>query len=715
MLKGGKKMIKKDNRVITAVLALSAVGAMSMLGFGAVASAESLSLQTGAAAGNFSGYGYSTDSIPVHAYNEIGNEVGGATIHDSDIMRYDKNRRQSESDYYQYEQQRFYTPGSAVRGSEDYYNQQQQNNDNNMLNSAPQGQDRLQGAVNDSANAASIYVNSIEVSPSQILTRDEINSVIGAYVGRQVSIPDIQSAINAINNLYAEKGFVTARAYLPEQTVSDGNLKIELIESKIGNITVVNNKYTSGKYILKRMPEKAGDLFDIVSLEQDVLDFNRYHDGVNLAANLKAGTVPGTTDIELTAQETFPFHLIGMMDNAGRRSTGQLRGGPAIVADSLFHHRDQMTAGAYFSKGATSPFFDYSYPINKKDGRIGFSYSSTFAKVKNGQYDWMGLKSNSYLYSLYYDQPIVRKRGFELKTFASLNYKRSRSWSNLGNLFSQAYGYHIDDPIKDTDQITSFDLGVNLRKDTKYGIWYLSQNAEMAFPIFDSDSSYFKLAGGVLRLHDFSHGIIGQLRGSYQVIPNSKHIPYLDQFQTGGLATVRGYSEGVTIGKSGYFFSGELMFPLGPRYISTKDGVNHKFIGNYLKGAIFADTAGIFPYVGEDYYNGSYFLASVGMGLRVQLPGDLSARLYWGYPLINNAYEQHRHMGRFHFELTLEPDLGNLLSKRNKPVAPEPAPQPAPQPQPQPQPQVEPLPPLDNNYDDIRHYDYLLDGASNTL
>ena len=235
----------------------------------------------------------------------------------------------------------------------------------------------------------------------------------------------------------------------------------------------------------------------------------------------------------------------------------------------------------------------------------------------------------------------------------------------------------------------------------------------MAFPIFDSDSSYFKLAGGVLRLHDFSHGIIGQLRGSYQVIPNSKHIPYLDQFQTGGLATVRGYSEGVTIGKSGYFFSGELMFPLGPRYISTKDGVNHKFIGNYLKGAIFADTAGIFPYVGEDYYNGSYFLASVGMGLRVQLPGDLSARLYWGYPLINNAYEQHRHMGRFHFELTLEPDLGNLLSKRNKPVAPEPAPQPAPQPQPQPQ--VEPLPPLDNNYDDIRHYDYLLDGASNTL
>ncbi|MDE6138401.1 MAG: hypothetical protein K2F57_02905, partial [Candidatus Gastranaerophilales bacterium] len=98
-----------------------------------------------------------------------------------------------------------------------------------------------------------------------------------------------------------------------------------------------------------------------------------------------------------------------------------------------------------------------------------------------------------------------------------------------------------------------------------------------------------------------------------------------------------------------------------------------------------------------------------GMGLRVQLPGDLSARLYWGYPLVNNAYEQHRHMGRFHFELTLEPDLGGLLSKRSTKAQPMPQ-QPAPQ-----QPQPAPLAPLDNNYDDIRHYDYMLDGSATAL
>ncbi|MDY6311220.1 MAG: ShlB/FhaC/HecB family hemolysin secretion/activation protein [Cyanobacteriota bacterium] len=634
------------------------------------------------------GFGYTHGSIPVMQ------EAGGAAIHDADMMRYDRNSRIRDMDYTKYEKAKYGTEGSPVTNYA-------QPNDNYMK------------ATIDEMGSKGVYVNSIEVSPSEILTKDEINGVIGQYVGKNVFMKDIQDAIDGLNKLYAEKGYVTARAYLPEQTVSNGNIKIELIESKIGKVSVVNNKYTTSNYILKRMPEKSGQLFDIVNLEQDVLDFNRYHDGVNLNANLKAGEQPGTTDIELTAQETFPFHLIGMMDNAGRRSTGQLRGGPAIVADSLFHHRDQMSLGSYFSKGAISPFFDYSYPINKKDGRIGFSFSSTFAQVKNGDaaLKALGLKSNSYIYSLYYDQPLVRKRGFEFKTYTALNYKRSRTWSRYDDVF-ESLG--MGSPFKDTDEVTSLDVGFNLRKDTKYGIWYLNQMASMAFPIFDSESSYFKYSGGLLRLHDFSHGFIGQLRSSYQIIPNSKHIPYMDLFQTGGLATVRGYSEGVLMGKNGYYVSGELMFPLLPRTItSKKTGKTHPFIGNYIKGAVFADTAGVFPWRGEDWYHehdGSYFLASIGMGIRVQLPGDLSARLYWGYPLINNIYEQHRHMGRFHFELTLEPDFDALLAKRQKPevVAPPPEPTAAPEPEPQP---VE----MPNNYDDVRHYDYLLDGSATAL
>ena len=346
------KKIKKSNRLLGTVLTVSAICALTISGQ-AYAAGEGIGN-----AGSFdAGFGFTHGGIPVM------NEIGGSQVHDSDMMRYDKNRRRGESDYYQYENKRYGTGGSAVKNY-----------------AAPNTSipDSMKATV-DEVGTKGVYVNSIEVSPSEILTKEEINSVIGQYVGRNVFISDIQAAIKALNDLYAEKGYVTARAYLPEQTVSNGNIKIGLVEAKIGEVSVINNKYTTDKYILDRMPQKSGELFDIVSLEQDVLDFNRYHEGVNLAANLRAGSTPGTTDIELTAQETFPFHIIGMMDNAGRRSTGQLRGGPAIVADSLFHRRDQMSLGSYFSRGAVSPFFDYSVPVNKKDGRVGFTYSSTFA------------------------------------------------------------------------------------------------------------------------------------------------------------------------------------------------------------------------------------------------------------------------------------------------------------------------------------------------
>lgn len=608
-------------------------------------------------------------ALPV-SINQIMMETGGNIKHDTDMLRYKRDEKSIQEDYLKYNENRKFegNEGQVIKN----------------YNSTSSDSDFIQGQVQD-IDTKGVFVNSIEVAPSSVLSQEEVNQIVQPIVGKNVFISDIQNVIDQLNNLYAEKGFVTAKAFLPEQTVENGHIYIELIESKVGNLSVEQNKWTRTKYITDRIEQKPGELFDIVELEKDILDFNRYNEGVNLTANLTAGTQPGTTDIQLTAHENIPFHVVGIMDNAGRYQTGRLRGGAMIYADSLFHNRDRLSLGSYFSGGAISPFADYNFPINKKDGRIGFMYSSTFAKIKWGPLEPLDLKSKSYIYSLYYSQPLVRKPGFELKSYAGLNYKRARTsilddWMDLG-----------------VDEITSADVAFNIRKDTKHGIWYANQGVSLAVPIFDSQSSYVKINGGAIRLHDFSHGVIGQLKANYQVIPNNKHIPYLDQFQTGGLATVRGYSEGILMGKNGYYTSAELMFPLMPREItSPRSGEKVPFVGKYVKGAVFADHAGVFPNTSEDIYGGSYFLMSLGMGLRVQLPGDLSARLYWGYPLINNAYEADRKYGRFHFELTLEPNLDALLRHRSTaPAAPR----------------VE----AEYNYDDVRHYDYFQDGSGGAL
>ena len=592
--------------------------------------------------------------------------------HNMDLERFQRTERYIRNDYDNREQVK--ENSAPIKNKEQYQ----------------PPQDVIKATV-DEVDTRGVYINSVQLAPSEILTKEETDPIIQQLVGRNVFISDIQKVIDEINTLYADKGYVTAKAFLPEQTVTNGNIYIDVIESRIGNITVQENRWTRSKYITDRLPHKQGDLFDIVDLEKDVLDFNRYNEGVKLSANLKAGTQPGTTDIELSTDETFPFHLVGVMDNQGRYSTGSIRGGAMMYADSLFGVRDKMSVGTYLSGGVTSPFFDYNIPVNKYDGRVGFLFSSGLAKVKWGDYSPFNLKSKSYQYSLYYSQPIVRKPGFELKGYAALNYKRART-----SLFNDMINLGVDN-------VTSAEVALNLRKDTKYGIWYLNQTAYYSVPIFNSqnDNNYFKYSGGVVRLHDFSHGVIGQLRSNYQFVPGSKNIPYLDQIQAGGLATVRGYSEGLMIGKNGYFLSGELMFPLLPREItSPRTGNKIPFLGKYVKGAVFADHAGIFPAANNDVYGGSYFMASLGMGLRVQLPGDLSARLYWGFPILNDTRYENNKYGRFHFELTMAPDFDALLRRRY--TAPQAV---------QTDVKAEPY----NNYNDVRHYDYFIDGAGGNL
>ena len=177
---------------------------------------------------------------PVNIGGQVGAEAGMNIRHDNDYLRYQYQEKQREDDY-QYYQQRKKLEADPNAG-----NQVIQNYNGGSM----------QQAGIEEMDTKGVFVNSVEVAPSEILTKDEINDIVRPLVGRNVFIEDIQKVIDTINNLYAEKGFVTARAFLPEQTVQNGNIYIALTESKIGSITVEQNKWTKDGYITRRLPQK---------------------------------------------------------------------------------------------------------------------------------------------------------------------------------------------------------------------------------------------------------------------------------------------------------------------------------------------------------------------------------------------------------------------------------------------------------------------------
>ena len=63
--------------------------------------------------------------------------------------------------------------------------------------------------------------------------------IAAKYRGERVDFRKISELVRDVNDLYAEKGVVTAAAILPPQQLASGNLQIQLIEGRLGAAAIV--------------------------------------------------------------------------------------------------------------------------------------------------------------------------------------------------------------------------------------------------------------------------------------------------------------------------------------------------------------------------------------------------------------------------------------------------------------------------------------------
>ena len=508
------------------------------------------------------------------------------------------------------------------------------------------------GSLSGQVENRKIYVtvNQVVFPKSEVFTETELQKFAAPLIGRTVTIDEINKVIESISKAYVGSDYFTSRAYLPEQTVNDGILRIALYEGRVGKINVENNKWTRSSYITNRIDTKEGDLFKLRALEKQVITFNNNND-VKLNVKIKPGEEVGTTDVDIKTDDKFPFHITGVFDNMGRENIGVLRGGAIISSDSLFGIRDKFAGGAYFGKHSQVAFADYNAPINSKGTRLGGSFSYNHVSIKNGPFKDFGIKGKTFAYTGYVSHPIIQKPNMSLNSYTAGNIKlTSTDVSDITLFKTRTY---------------SGTQGFNARWDTPKGIWLTGHYGTVGY--FDSDGNndvFFKYEGNGVRLHDFGHGIIGEFRVAGQWSPTDK-LPWIEQYQTGGMSSIRGYSEGVLIGRSGYSTNAELITPipfLPKRIGGEKIGYIHpremvKFAVFVDHGGIFSDTSGGLP--------SSQFLVGTGAGLRINMSDEIMARLYWGFGLVNTAYELKDKSCRFHFELATRPDLTRLIRDKN--------------------------------------------------
>ncbi|MCW8889463.1 MAG: BamA/TamA family outer membrane protein, partial [Sedimenticola sp.] len=146
-----------------------------------------------------------------------------------------------------------------------------------------------------------------------------------------------------------------------------------------------------------------------------------------------------------------------------------------------------------------------------------------------------------------------------------------------------------------------------------------------------------------LRIFETNHMIT--LRGSLQYSPDEL-LPSSEQFQIGGMYSVRGYPEGLLKGDKGYSFSIEYDVPFPFR----ESGPWENPFTDKWRAFAFFDHGGAFPFKGNNAgVNDDDFLSSIGFGLGVNFDKTLRGRVVVGVPL-SSRDDKHDDV-RIHFYL----------------------------------------------------------------
>jgi hemolysin activation/secretion protein len=460
-----------------------------------------------------------------------------------------------------------------------------------------------------------IYVSSVVTDNSDILSDEEIKSVTINYEGKDISISDLFKMVDEINDLYKQKNYLSARAVLSPQKVEKGVIHITMIEGRVGDILVENNKNTNSEFITQRIQVDEGSLVKLDNLERELFYFNSIND-VKIRAVLKPGEKFGTTDYILQAEEPEQYQTTLFIDNSGTEDTGRERIGVNFINNSLSGNRDVFSAGVNLTEGTQSVFVSYNMPVGIHGTRVGISADATDMEVIDGALEGLNITGDSYNYGLFVTHPLVVEQDSLINVFGGVNQKNSTSDFDGVTIFEtdvgtvsvgvDTQGYAPGSTLYSRHVLTFSDSGF--------------LNAEKSFSKYNLELS------DVMVLND---NVMLMLRASAQ-LTSADLLPSSEQFQLGGMSTVRGYPSGLLSGDQGYFTSVEISFPFVDK--------NEQMAANpYLdkwRGFMFIDHGGAFPYKGDGHSTGSEdYITSVGIGLSMNLSREVSGRMVLADPL----------------------------------------------------------------------------------
>lgn len=492
---------------------------------------------------------------------------------------------------------------------------------------------------------------------SSVISVEELEEIVKPFLEQTVSLQDLYEIAHRIDVLYDEKG-VLGRVQIPPQDVKNGTVLMRFIEGKVGGvqikqrrafsrdpedeITIYDSKGNTDDWqnrglfhpfvytphlVANQFSFESGDLIQTHMLEDELLRYNMLNDA-KMQLELQPGEKTGESDLVYHMKTPPPMEALIYADNFGRPTTGEYRTGAMLTLNNLSGLGDRWFVNAVASPDGdmADTYIGTNIPLSSTGLAFIGSFEYTNYALVDGEFSVLDVDGWS------------RKSdfGFSLPLWVSQEHL-VRGYVKGMNYDSQSY--FSGTPQQDFN-VLAFIFGVSHEHFGKnfYHILDTSISTGREINANDEHHRYTLWRGSWTGMRKLSErwSLLGRL--GFQI--GSSQLPSIEMFQIGGIASVRGYTEGMLAGDAGYYLNLELHRTLyswqyQKRCIRSKEEslTDNASVTMFT----FADHGGVFPYKGAGYrQNNDDYLVSTGLGWTLTLGKHFGAKALVSFPLYEN-------------------------------------------------------------------------------
>ena len=476
-------------------------------------------------------------------------------------------------------------------------------------------------------------IRGYQVDGNTLLQPEEINQVLAPFTGKRKDFGDVQRALEALQQVYQQRGYVSVQVTLPEQELEKGEVRFLVTEFRIGKITVEGNEYFSNDNIRRSVPTLVpGQTPNAREIAANLKVVNE-SPAKQATVLLKSGESENEVDANIRVADVDPKRYSISLDNTGNTETGKYRASFAFQNANLWD-RDHVLTAQYTTSPenpskVTSLGVGYRIPFYARGDSLDLvgGYSNVDSGRVQNLFDITGQGA---VYAVRYNHSLPKWGEIEQKITYGLDY---RAYQN--NVLP------IDTSQNIVPDITIHPLGLTysgiLRQPQRELTYYVqvSQNIPGGNDGTDRDFKNARAgARAAYRILRAGGTLSGTTTGDWQYRINllAQHtgdaLVAGEQFGLGGADSIRGFNERYIAKDRGHRANFELYSP----DVGSKLGMNN----TRLRLVTFYDTGTVSNNQLQLGELSSSALDSVGIGVRLN---------YGNYLIVKLDYAQVLHDG----------------------------------------------------------------------